>query len=151
MDDLNRALPTQLWLREVQESKGELKINGRALTNQDIAVFMQALERSEYFSNVELKESRQMYYSKRTGMVSPTADISAIRTTDFSRDSRASKEEASKDGANTGKKWSIRRDVDPDETRKGKIDESNVKIKEFVVTATVHYEGSLASETANKG
>jgi type IV pilus assembly protein PilN len=143
MDDLNGSLPSKVWLRELQETKGLLKFKGRAISNQDIAYFMQNLEKSDYFSSVELKESRQMYYSKRTGVVTPTADISQFRTADFGKDRRATKESPGKPGASSGKKWNIKRIGEGSANRKGAIEENNIKIKEFVIEAKVHYEGKL--------
>ena len=151
MDDLNGSLPAKVWLREVSETKGVLKLNGRALTNQDIAYLMQNMEKSDYFSSVELKESRQMYYSKRTGVVTPTADVGNLRTGDFQSDSRATKEMASKEGIKSGKKWNIKRTGKAGgQNRQGAIAENNVKIKEFVITANVHYEGKLRSKQSEQ-
>lgn len=152
LDDLNMALPEQVWLRGISEKGGKLKIKGRALANQDIAQFMQKLESSDYFADVDLEESRQMYYSKRTGMVRPTADVSSFRKSDFQADSRASKESSRKAGTAEGRKWGIKRTPAPNgNTRKAQVDEANVKIKEFVLSATVKYAGNLQiSDTAKE-
>jgi type IV pilus assembly protein PilN len=148
LDDLNQAVPVKVWLREVKENGGILKIKGRAMSNQDIALFMQNLQNSHYFSQVDLVDSRQMYYSKRTGMVKALADITDLQNSDFQADKRPTKQSglANSSNSNTGT-WSIRRDVDPNKiNRKLAIEEANIKIKEFVLSTKVHYEGKLGNQ-----
>jgi type IV pilus assembly protein PilN len=60
LDDLGGATPDKLWLTEMRENGGSAVFLGRGLDNQTVAVFMRNLERSPYFSNVELVETRQV-------------------------------------------------------------------------------------------
>jgi len=64
MDDLNLALPERAWLTNVKEKDGLLRIQGMALDNQTIAAFMKGLEGSEYFSDVDLVETKQVEWKK---------------------------------------------------------------------------------------
>lgn len=59
LDDLNRAVPEQLWLTEIREAAGVMRISGVALDNPTIAACMKSLESSAYFSQVDLVSSRQ--------------------------------------------------------------------------------------------
>jgi len=137
MDDMNLALPIEVWLREVKEQSGEFRIKGRALDNQKIAYFMRQLGESDYFDAIELLESKQMYYSRRTGKVTPLPSMQQLRTPAFMPESRVTKDKESK--------WSIR-DV-PGVSKKSKSksskegDEQFVKIKEFVLSIKVSYAG----------
>ena len=59
IDELNRALPPQVWLLFVQERGDNLTIRGKSMTPDDIANFMRNLDKSEYFSDVELDVTTQ--------------------------------------------------------------------------------------------
>lgn len=58
--DLGEATPEKLWLTEMRETGGAAVLSGRGLDNQTVAIFMQNLENSPYFSNVELVETKQV-------------------------------------------------------------------------------------------
>lgn len=60
MDDLNVAVPDRMWLTEIAEQSGVLRLSGYALDNQTIATFMKDLDRSHFFDTVELVETKQM-------------------------------------------------------------------------------------------
>lgn len=61
LDDLSRSIPGFLWLTSfVQKEKtSEIELKGKALSNEAIAQFMDNLEKSPYFSNVNLMVSQQ--------------------------------------------------------------------------------------------
>ena len=59
MDELNLALPSQVWLQFVQERGDGLTIRGKSMTPDDIADFMRNLDKSVYFSDVELNVTTQ--------------------------------------------------------------------------------------------
>lgn len=59
LDDLNKAIPERSWLTEIKEDTGLMRIDGKALDNQTIALFMKDLEASDYFESVDLGETRQ--------------------------------------------------------------------------------------------
>ena len=65
MDELNKALPSQVWLLFIQERKDSLMIRGKSMTPDDIANFMRNLDKSEYFSDVELDVTTQRYMKLR--------------------------------------------------------------------------------------
>ncbi len=60
MDDLNQSLPEKSWVTELREQGGVLKIQGLALDNQTIATFMEQLDTSSYFNNIELVQASQV-------------------------------------------------------------------------------------------
>lgn len=64
LDDLGVATPEKLWLTEMREAGGAAVLSGRGLDNQTVALFMRNLERSPYFDNVELVETKQIEEGK---------------------------------------------------------------------------------------
>ncbi len=54
MDQLASAIPPRLWLQEVSENGGRMTLVGSSTDHAQISVFMQNLEKSSFFSNVEL-------------------------------------------------------------------------------------------------
>jgi type IV pilus assembly protein PilN len=163
LDDLNNSVPDKVWLRQIIEKDGVMRIKGRALTDQDIVVFLENLKKSNYFESVDLVESQQMFYSKRTGQVSPTPDIEKLRggSPDFRAESRVTKESRVKPsvarkgaGAAAGKggskKWSVRDGSAGNAIadRSKSIDDFNVKIKEFIISAQVNYAGKIKAAEA---
>ena len=58
LDEISRSLPEQMWLVSVRDTGGGLQINGKSFDNVGIAAFMENLERSPSFGNVELVESK---------------------------------------------------------------------------------------------
>lgn len=68
LDDLSRSIPGFLWLTSFaqleKEKAGEIQIKGKAFSNEAIAQFMENLEKSSYFSNVNLQVSQQTYQKK---------------------------------------------------------------------------------------
>lgn len=59
MADLSDAAPAKVWLVDFTENRGAATITGLALDNQTIATFMRNLDRSPYFTNVDLVETTQ--------------------------------------------------------------------------------------------
>ena len=56
--DISRSLPDQMWLVSIKDTGTGIQISGRSFDNVGIAAFMENLERSSSFGNVELIESR---------------------------------------------------------------------------------------------
>ncbi|MFH1626129.1 MAG: PilN domain-containing protein [Pseudomonadota bacterium] len=59
LDELSMSIPGKVWLTSLRESSSKLTLTGIALDNETIADFMKNLERSPYFSNIELVQSQQ--------------------------------------------------------------------------------------------
>lgn len=57
MDELSNATPERLWVEALETSIGRIKLEGQSLDNEVIAAFIGNLDKSEYFSGVDLKES----------------------------------------------------------------------------------------------
>ncbi|NJK90176.1 MAG: hypothetical protein HC923_12850 [Myxococcales bacterium] len=64
-DDLASEIPNRVWLSEVGEAGGRLKLKGSAIDPEDISAFMKALQKSPYFQNVNLSFSK----SRREGSI----------------------------------------------------------------------------------
>jgi type IV pilus assembly protein PilN len=67
LESLAVSTPANLWLTELRESGGNVTITGVAMDNQTIADFLNALDRSKYFSNVDLVEVVQDTKGPATG------------------------------------------------------------------------------------
>ncbi len=59
LDALVDSLPEKLWLTSFKEAAGALSVSGMALNEAAVAQFMQNLERSPYFTGVELQVIEQ--------------------------------------------------------------------------------------------
>jgi type IV pilus assembly protein PilN len=61
LDDLSRSIPGFLWITSFaqKEKTGEIELKGKAFSNEVIAQFMDNLEKSLYFANVNLMVSQQ--------------------------------------------------------------------------------------------
>jgi type IV pilus assembly protein PilN len=57
MDQLSSSLPQWVWLTSLKFSGGRLDLNGKALTNSLIADFINQLKSTNYFVNVQFKDS----------------------------------------------------------------------------------------------
>jgi len=56
--DISSSLPDQMWLVSIKDTGAGIQISGRSFDNVGIAAFMENLEHSPSFGNVELVESR---------------------------------------------------------------------------------------------
>ena len=59
MDELNKALPGQVWLEFYQQREDTLVLRGKSLSTDDIAGFMRNLEASAWFDDVRLDQTSQ--------------------------------------------------------------------------------------------
>ena len=55
LDELSNAMPKRVWLVNFRESAGSLSMTGAAIDNADISEFMRTLQKSPYFTDVQLK------------------------------------------------------------------------------------------------
>lgn len=56
LDEIATAVPkNRLWLRSLSEKQGRLELQGTAMDNETIAVFMTNLEKAEHITTVDLK------------------------------------------------------------------------------------------------
>jgi len=51
----SHAIPENVWLLNVKDSKGELTLNGRGESNKAVANFMRSLDREKIFTGVNLQ------------------------------------------------------------------------------------------------
>jgi type IV pilus assembly protein PilN len=59
LDEIAKAVPKdKLWLSGLKESKGSLTLQGTAMDNETVALFMTNLEKSEYISSVDLQSTK---------------------------------------------------------------------------------------------
>ncbi len=59
LDELSSALPERLWLTSFRETGGSITISGVGLDERTVAELMRNLERSPFYSNVELRVIEQ--------------------------------------------------------------------------------------------
>jgi type IV pilus assembly protein PilN len=57
-DELATHAPARLWLTKLQAHEGKIRIEGMSLDNELVALFLTALNESEYFDQVELRETK---------------------------------------------------------------------------------------------
>lgn len=63
MDELNKALPDQVWLEYLQQRGDGLILRGKSLSTDDIAGFMRNLEASAYFQDIRLDQTSQQEFT----------------------------------------------------------------------------------------
>lgn len=59
LDELSKAMPEKVWLTAFNENDGSIHIEGVSLNEQDVASFLQRMEASPLFMNVELSVTEQ--------------------------------------------------------------------------------------------
>ena len=59
MDELNKALPSQIWVNYYKQSGETLILRGNSLSTDGIAGFMRNLEASVYFKDIRLDQTSQ--------------------------------------------------------------------------------------------
>ncbi|HBT83218.1 MAG: hypothetical protein A2091_02855 [Desulfuromonadales bacterium GWD2_61_12] len=64
LDELASAIPDKLWLESYKEAGGKIALSGLAMNEEAVAVFMQNLDSSAYFKDVELQVLDQALKSK---------------------------------------------------------------------------------------
>jgi len=64
LDEVSAMLPKGVWLSDLTESSGTIKISGVAFTNPDLVNYVQNLKGSKYMTDVQLIESRQAKVEK---------------------------------------------------------------------------------------
>ncbi len=59
LDELSRALPDKVWLTNFTENGGQINLAGFGVDEHIVAKFMENLENSKYYRNVELSVTEQ--------------------------------------------------------------------------------------------
>jgi len=59
LDALATIMPDRVWIEALEEKGGTLVLKGTAMTNEDLADFMQALKANPFFSEPTLKRAVQ--------------------------------------------------------------------------------------------
>jgi type IV pilus assembly protein PilN len=65
LDELAQKIPKRVWLNKMIEKSGGITFVGQAATDEDIAAFMQDLQKSQFFTDISLKFTR---IGEREGM-----------------------------------------------------------------------------------
>jgi len=55
LDNMSESIPKRVWITSFREQAGTLSLTGSAVDNADISEFMRALQRTPYFTDVNLK------------------------------------------------------------------------------------------------
>lgn len=65
LNEIAKAVPkNRLWLRSLHERKGILVLEGTAMDNSTIALFMTNLEKAQHITTVDLKNASQRHLEK---------------------------------------------------------------------------------------
>ena len=59
MDDLATEVPSRVWITSFEERAGSVTIEGQAIDHEDVSAFMKALQKSKYFTGVQLGVSQE--------------------------------------------------------------------------------------------
>ncbi len=55
LNELANVIPENVWLTEISDNAGAIRLSGLGESNKAVANFMRALDQSEYFTNIGLK------------------------------------------------------------------------------------------------
>jgi len=85
LDDLSAVLPDFVWLTNLTSAANNVTVRGMAASWTSIADYIQRLEQSDWFSNVELIDARQgsddfTSFQLRTQVMTPGAPTGAETT-----------------------------------------------------------------------
>ena len=59
LDEIAMAVPKdKLWLRSLKETRGKLNLDGTAMDNETVALFMSNLEKARHIKKVDLRSTR---------------------------------------------------------------------------------------------
>ncbi|MBX7231965.1 MAG: PilN domain-containing protein [Bdellovibrionales bacterium] len=78
IDFIQGNIPEKVWLKDLNFKNGELKIHGRATTDDELSAFIHSLEKSKYFSGVLLlqaKEERSVEGSIKSFEISCSVEV----------------------------------------------------------------------------
>ena len=65
LDHVSQSLePLKVWLTRLGVSSDSVEVEGRALTNDDVVEFVNNLRRTDYFTNINLQESKAAVENK---------------------------------------------------------------------------------------
>jgi type IV pilus assembly protein PilN len=59
LDEVSKVIPEKLWLKDLRNKGALLTLDGIAIDNETVALFMTRLEGSDQFENIELKVSKE--------------------------------------------------------------------------------------------
>ena len=54
LDEMGGSIPKRVWITSFREQGGQLSLTGSAIDNVDISEFMRALQKTPYFSDINL-------------------------------------------------------------------------------------------------
>lgn len=58
LDEISKNIPERVWLTKITESGGKINMEGNAISNTDLASFVNSLKSTKGFTNIELTESK---------------------------------------------------------------------------------------------
>jgi type IV pilus assembly protein PilN len=75
LDEMAQKIPKKVWLVKMEEKDKLLQIAGEAATDEDIAAFMQDLQKSPYFQGLRLKYTKIADRQDQGGMKIKTFEM----------------------------------------------------------------------------
>ena len=82
MDSISELIPEKMWFNRIKQTGNKIDIEGIALDNETIAIFISSLKQSPHFKGVELIQTKQYEYNsyKLTSFrLSSQIDLSSIK------------------------------------------------------------------------
>jgi type IV pilus assembly protein PilN len=77
LDELATHTPDRIWISKIGVQAGRMSMEGMSLDNELVALFLTALEESDYFKNVELVETQAR---EKDGFRLNSFEVSAVLT-----------------------------------------------------------------------
>ena len=78
LDELAQKIPKKVWLSKMEEKDKKMLLVGEASSDEDIAAFMQDLQKSPFFQNVQLKFTRIAERMEQGGMKIKTFEMECV-------------------------------------------------------------------------
>jgi len=102
MDDINSILPKEVWLTDIVDKMGSIRLVGFSYSPQAVAELMTKLSNSTFFASVDLKGTESVSITTKSGNKSFSRDVQKFTITFMTKlaqkreDEMAKAEEASK-------------------------------------------------------
>lgn len=75
LDELAQKIPKKVWIQKLEEKDKNLLIIGEAATDEDVAAFMQDMQKSPFFQNLRLKFTKIAERADQGGMKIKTFEM----------------------------------------------------------------------------
>ncbi|MBI5814589.1 MAG: PilN domain-containing protein [Nitrospinae bacterium] len=102
LDNLNVALPTEIWLTNIADTRGAVTIQGYSFSNTAVARLMKSLSETGQFFNVDLKEITQATIGNETLMKFTVSGLTSMGVRIAEEDKKRAEAEAASKAKKAG-------------------------------------------------